>query len=150
MPKGTDRHLLTVVSTLCLRSDCSPRDLYLCGRCRRIRIGWSCGRCGIRIGHICLYFATTNAVSDQTLVSFFIQVIELFFRDPIMVFPTSTTSLVGLTSTPSPSVAPTTTGSATAISIATSVDLGLECFPTGLLLDSLVIGVVNRFNVGFI
>ena len=98
-----------------------------------------------------------NAVSDQTLVSFFVQVVELFFRDPIMVFPMSTTSLVGLTSTPSPRVAATTTGLATAISIATSVDLGLECFPMGLLLDSLVIGVANGlakgmdcFNIGFI
>ena len=50
-----------------------------------------------------------------------------------------------------------TTGSATAISIATSIDLGLECFPTGLLLDSLMIGVVialakgtDRFNIGLI
>ena len=96
-------------------------------------------------------------VPDKPLISFLFQVIKLILRDPIMVLPTATTSLVRLTSAPSPRIAATTTTLTTPVTISAPVELSLKCFASGFLLNSFMVGVVNCltegtdcFNVGFV
>ena len=73
-----------------------------------------------------LNFAASNMIPNVTLVSFLIQTIKLFLRDPIVVLSMTTAGLVRLTSATSPRVVATTTTSTTLITIPAPIKLSLK------------------------